>query len=525
MSYFYANLSASIPASNIASRGGLSYLSAAVAVERAALPWFRFVDFSVGNETLPYLPMLGGALVATDMEVGDAIQRFWLPVMDRDHGAMDLKAITLTDVNNNRQRCLVKAIAGVTGVGMSVFLGLSGDGEKAVKMLGIEPGADLRATPPVIAKHDSSGVPYIEWTAALAAARITDGDFTWSVCTYDDLPYRKVLGGVQVDVNVLYRGESLTLGLPLMDSAFNTIPVGKATVLDWNKTVMRALAKAIAFKTGYGLAVYADDTESKEDLLKGARRSAREHRPEVKDVKETAKAQEAASNVKDEKPQAVVATAEKSSGTDAAPKETKEQAPEKVTSEQPKAEAAKAATSQALAKAGASSKAAAAEKVEKAQDPAAQAVEKFLGVMRSRKAKNGVKGMLTLFKALSISTVFAEEHKSACFAALTSSLAQEVGQGDIKELLQEMTAYRTAALLRADVRPLVASRLTAVAMEGAVQESTGENVLPIEGAAKLLIDAGLAEDAIEVVELAKAGSLPDEAKVFVTDALEGVLQP
>jgi len=44
-----------------------------------------------------------------------------------------------------------------------------------------------------------------------------------------------------------------------MDNAFKPVPRDKATVFDWNKTVMRCLTKCIAFNSGYGLNVYANE--------------------------------------------------------------------------------------------------------------------------------------------------------------------------------------------------------------------------------------------------------------------------
>ena len=86
-SQFFNNLSTKINDDEMASRGGLTYLFAGAAMARAGRPNVKFVDFG----DLPYLPMLGGSVVAVDLEVpGGATQRIYLPVMDKDWKSLPL---------------------------------------------------------------------------------------------------------------------------------------------------------------------------------------------------------------------------------------------------------------------------------------------------------------------------------------------------------------------------------------------------------------------------------------------------
>jgi hypothetical protein len=273
---YHEALSAVIPETEIASKAGLSYLAAATAMRLAGRPNVDFVDFN-GK---PYLECLGGSLVAVDISLPQhpvngiaPKQRMWLPVMDRDNLPLEIAKTTTTDINNNRQRCLVKAIAAVLGHGMSVYLGDSGDGAKSAKKLKVTPETNLAEVEPVVATLKEGGAPYIEWNVGLAAARITDAGFHWNVVMWDGFPFREVLGSVMVDVDTTYQGKTQRLSLPLMDAAFNPIPAAKATVSDWNKAVMRCLTKNIAFNSGYGLAVYAEDVKAEvgktDDAAKG----------------------------------------------------------------------------------------------------------------------------------------------------------------------------------------------------------------------------------------------------------------
>ncbi len=474
MKSFYDALSSVIPATEIASKDGLSYLSAASAMRLSGRPEAEFVEF--GDK--PYLECLGGALVAVDLPVPgtDTRQRMYLPVMDRDNRSMKLDAVTVADINSNRQRCLVKAIATVYGDGMSLYLGADGDGSKAAKMLGVEPTTNLAdATPVVATLKDGGGEPYIEWNVGVAVCRITDPTFTWGVVLWDGKPYRSLLGGVMVDVWTNYGGKKQVLSLPVLDGAFAPIPTEKATTFDWNKTVMRALTKCIAFNSGYGLGVYAEDlagSKKKADAPKKA--DAKKAEPKA-ETKVTAPAPAPAPAVSTPAP---------------APAETK------VTADAP-------APAQADVKAEAPSPAPAPAESTTAQGPT-EAVERFKGVMQSRRASSGIPGLMTLFEALKVSTKFAEADKPSCYAMLVTGLAGLAEGQDSYELVKSMTTYGAMVHVPADARDLVASRVTANYLAAALND--GDEVL--KGAPDALVQAGVASDLADLNRLAQLGSVP-----------------
>lgn len=476
MKNFYDALGATIPASDIASKGGLSYLAAATAMSLADRPQATFVEFA----DKPYLELLGGALVAVDLPVeGGAIQRMYLPVMDRDNKSIKLDAVTVADINNNRQRALVKAIATVHGAGMSLYLGCDGDGAKAVKMLGVEPTTDLATVSPVVAKLEEGGEPYIEWNVGVAVCRITDPTFNWKVVEWNSKPYREVLGGIFVDVETTYKGKTLVLGLPVLDGKFDPVPVAKATTFDWNKTVMRALTKCIAFNTGYGLSVYADIADSKKDDKK----------------KSTTKASAASA------PAATPAPA---------PAAAKE-APKPETADKANAPApVEAASTPAPAPAPA-------ETPVVAQEDAgtAESVDRFKKVMQGRKTDHGVPGLQTLFEALKVSTKFATEHKPACYAVLVNVLASQAEGKDVAELVNNLKAYGAMAHVPADARDLVSSRITTNFLAASLDD--GDDVL--KAAPGVLVSAGIAKDSADVLRLAQMGGVP-AATVDLLNALQ-----
>lgn len=262
MSQFLTNLSVNISETDIAKKGNISYLSAASALRAAGLPAHHYVDWhdDQGN-AVPYLGMLGGAVVGVDMPISESlIQRTLLPVLDSSNRSIPFKDLTISDVNNARQRCLVKAIATTSGIGMSLFLGLDGDGEKAAAVLGLNKNSTLHSAEPVVSKL-SNGVPYLAWNHALAAAKIVDPNFTWRIVTHGEghLPFREVLGSVMLDIETTFKGSTQVLSMPVMNESFDAIPTSRINTWVWNRTAMRALAKAIAFHTGYGLGLYADE--------------------------------------------------------------------------------------------------------------------------------------------------------------------------------------------------------------------------------------------------------------------------
>lgn len=472
MKNFYEALSAIIPADQIASKGGLSYLSAATAMSLAGRPTAEFVNF--GDK--PYLELLKGALVAIDLPIPgtEITQRMYLPVMDRDNKAMDIAAVTVEDINSNRQRALVKAIATVFGDGMSLYLGHDGAGDKAAKRLGVSPETDLATVTPIVATLKEGDQPYVEWNVGVAVCRITDPTFNWNVVEWNGLPYREVLGGMLVDVTTVYRGRALTLSLPVLDGAFNPIPVDKATTFDWNKTVMRALTKCIAFNTGYGLSIYADISD--------------EQKKAKKDAKAPAKAET------------------KAAAPAPAPKEAKAEAPAPAPAPvEPQAEAqAPAPAAEVKAEAPAPAPAPAAAEA----GSVAESVERFKGVMQSRRTQNGVAGMMTLFEALKLSTKFPEEHKPACSAALVTALAGLAEGQDSTDLVNNLKTYGAMANVPADAIDLVAGRIVKSYLAAALAD--GDDFL--KAAPAVLASAGVVKAAADVARIAEAAGVPVETR-------------
>jgi len=547
MSYI-KNLSATIPAGQIATKNDLSYLSAATAVALAGRPNFNFIDFPTADgKKLPYLAMLGGALVGVEVEQSPGqFQTVYLPVMDRDNNAMELASITVTDVNNSRQRCLVKAIAAVQGVGMSLFLGCNGDGPKAAKLLKVEPTSDLADVEAVVANLKDGGAPYVEWTYGLAAARTVDDQFSWQVGMVDGLPYREVLGSLQVELTTTFKGKALTLALPVMDAAFNPIPIKKATVFDWNKTMMRALTKCIAFNSGYGLSIYGDETEAKAEAVARGGRSPRN----AKNAANKDAANEASKDAgKDQADAAKSAAAAESTPTaEKAPESSvpaatpakqepsaESSAPAPATAEAQPAEApvqaegeATQAAKDAPAPEAVTEKAAADAPTAPVVDEATQAaVEKFKNVMNNRREKNGIDGLLSLFQALSVSTVFAEQHKPDCFQTLVLGVIfdinakakadAEAAYAFVPPLFLNISDYNVAQMFNPDSRHLISLRLVALAIQAAVAKNDDS---ALTAACDDLIKAGIAEDLSHVFNLTQEADLSAETKDLLAAVLD-----
>jgi hypothetical protein len=545
---FFDAFGATINAAEIAGKNGLSYIAAATAMRLAGRPEVRFVDFN-GK---PYLEMLGGSLVAVDLQVPgiDKTQRMWLPVMDQDNNALALKNTKATDINNSRQRCLVKAIAAVHGYGMSLYVNCDGDGAKAVKMLGVQPDTDLETATPIIATLKEGGAPFIEWGIGLSACRITDPTFQWGVVMWDGMPYREVLGGLMVDVETVYDGMPQVLSLPVMDATFEPVAANKATVFDWNKTVMRALTKCIAFNTGYGIGVYADEFGSDKDAKAGGKgnKGSKATPAKAADAKADAAAEPAATAVATTAV-ATVAQAETPTATEAV--KSAEAAVEAqadagvVDAAGVNAENAVAATAESNAQAT-ETKAAAANEAGPAADkatevqtsaPAAdaqasaptaaaaqestgaaenEAVARFRGVLKSRRDVGGISGVITLFDALKTSTKYAEEDKPACFAVLVTSTAALIDNENILALLTSITKYNAMQHLAMDARDLVAARITAVLLAAACE--AGDDAL--KTAPEDLVSAGVAQDVDDVLRLAALGHVPAETVDLLRDVLE-----
>ncbi|MEX3983715.1 DUF1071 domain-containing protein [Paraburkholderia sp. EG287A] len=546
---YHAALSAVIPETDIASKNSLSYLAAATAMRLSGRPAIKFVDF----DGKPHLECLGGSLVAVDVPVqGDGsvyMQRMWLPVMDRENQPLELKKTTATDINNNRQRCLVKAIAATLGHGMSVFLGDSGDGPKAAKRLKVQPDSDLATVEPLIATLREGGAPYIEWNVGLAAARITDAAFRWNVVLWDGLPFREVLGSLMVDVDTVYKGKEQRLSLPIMDAAFNPIPKDKANVSDWNKTVMRCLTKNIAFNSGYGLSVYAEDVKAEVGAegtgsKKGAKANAKSTEAKATPAADakagnapaataegTTKAAAAAETAQPAQPEVkettAVANAESNAAApaDAAPATDAAQAAEAPAAIQVQPEAAPETTAQAAAPAPEASAPAAAAPAESApadnagtavseEDAAviAEAVGRFQGVMAKR-AEAGVPGLLVLFDQLHTSEKFAEVSKPACFGMLVTAVAAKVKEDNIVALIAAIEKYKVMPFVAQDARDLVASKVTAEALAEA-SKVDDDTLLAVPAKLKA---AGVVKSVDDTFRLAKMGGTAQETLTLLRE--------
>lgn len=263
----------------LSERNGMSYLSWAAAVGLAGNPEHAPVMF--GNQ--PYLPIFGGAVVAVDM-LG---QRVWLPVLDERNQPIVVASLTSRDISDTIQRCRAKAAAMTAGIGMSLYAGYDGNGSKFVTELGITAESDLAMAKAIVSKKGgSSSAAYLDWASALAAAKVTDDSFSWKVGMFPgvdtetgevvELPYLKTVETYMVSIEVVYKGKKHIEMLPIMGvlpvktkngtKKMDHQPLFAPNVFDWNRSIMRCLAKAISVVTGYGLSIYAkEDFMNQED--------------------------------------------------------------------------------------------------------------------------------------------------------------------------------------------------------------------------------------------------------------------
>lgn len=478
MNYFDA-LVAGVPDADLADKAGLTYVSAASALRLAGRPQFEFVNF----DGKPYLEMFGGAVVAVDVPVGDVMQRMWLPVMDQDNKTLDIKDIKLTDVNNSLMRCMVKAIACVTGYGMSVYLGTRGDGTKASTMLGVTPESNLAEVQPIVATLKEGGAAYVEWGVATAAARITDSSFYWNVLTAEGLPYREVLGGALVDVATVYRGQTRVLSLPIMDAAFNAIPVEKVSPFDWNKTVMRALTKCLAFNSGYGISVY-----SGEDLGFLNAEAKRSRKPRSTTETPAAKAEKPAAPVESTKP-----------ADSAAPNQTTDAA-----------QAVLAAEAQATATSTTAGP---------VDEPEYQT--RFKSVMDSKFTREGLDGLVSLFALLDASTKFEEKDKPNCLRLLTTNIANKLKTAlpefNLTALLTAMEKFGAMSTVPMDAKDMIAARYVQAAIKAGVESSDPGNLSLLS---KKLLSANVAASNDDLLHLADLANVPAESLELLKEVLK-----
>lgn len=260
-----------IPANQVVDVGGLAYVSWANMLRGAEMPEHRCLTFA-GK---PGLKVFGGIVVAVDMatETGNR-QITWLPVLDEENVAISAAAAqggTLSLLQSAIARCRAKAVAMVTGYGLSLYAGYGRDGETFFNDMGIVRGGVLTMADvkPLAETKGAGGPEYLRWASAIAAARIKDPSFTWEVNFYEDSkgvsqPYMEAGNGYFVSVTTMYCAKSHTEILPVMD-VWSYDPLENPTAADWNRAVMRCLAKAIATQTGYGISLYTQD----EPILEG----------------------------------------------------------------------------------------------------------------------------------------------------------------------------------------------------------------------------------------------------------------
>lgn len=267
MGNFIDGVKLAIPPAQIEDRDGLSYISWVTALAMAQRPAQTVVHFN-GK---PATPMFGGVIVAVDMPLSNGkVQRTYMPVLNNRKQAVPASAINVRDVTNTVARARAKAVAMVTGVGLCLYANYDGDAPRFVKELGLGPEGDPAGVQPISTeKKSKSGkfvVQYLDWAVALAAARITDANFHWEVVTHAVvdgdgeiheklfLPFAK---GYLVTLKVTWRGKEHIELLPVMGEGHQ--PLEQPTAADWNRAVMRCLAKGISVVTGYGLSLYAGE--------------------------------------------------------------------------------------------------------------------------------------------------------------------------------------------------------------------------------------------------------------------------
>ncbi len=264
-------------------KNGMSYLSWAVAVSLAKTPQHAPVMFN----HQPYRRLFRGAVVAIDM----LEQRIWLPVLDERNNPIAAENVTSRDVSDALQRCRAKAVAMITGIGMSIYAGFDGNGGKFVAELGLTAESDLANVKAITSKKGgNSSAEYLDWASALSAVKATDEAFRWEVVEYPgvdfetgevvDMPYLKTNDTAMVCVRVVYKGREHLEWLPIMgvlpvktkhgEKKMDHQPLINPNVFDWNRSVMRCLTKAISVVSGYGLSIYAGEDLLTKDEAGGA---------------------------------------------------------------------------------------------------------------------------------------------------------------------------------------------------------------------------------------------------------------
>lgn len=250
---FSEGVALTIDGALIEHRNDMSYLGWHKAMSLAALPPLEINFF---GENKPYFPIFGGVCVA----ITGGQNRIYLPVLDENNVPVAQDAFTPRIINDALARCKAKAIAMNWGVGLCLYAGYEGNATEFKNDLGfvqMEGGSIAPSSPKPMFLE--SGVPYLHWSFALAAAHLSDPEFRWEIETYGDYPYLQIGGGFMVGVKITWRGKEHVELLPIMDNNFDSMAT--PGVDDWNRAVMRCLTKAIAVTTGYGLDIYAASAE------------------------------------------------------------------------------------------------------------------------------------------------------------------------------------------------------------------------------------------------------------------------
>jgi hypothetical protein len=237
-------------------------------------------------------PIFGGGVVAIEQPVSKdgALQRTTLVVLDAKSRPIPYQDISSRDVGDAINRCRARSAAVIDGLGLGLYMNVS-DGAAFLKRLGVNGGTrDLTQVPAWTDKkgkkenngqQSRTGAEYLPWSVAIAAARLTDPEFVWSVVDFDTpdengvvskQPYIRVPYGYMVAVDLNWKGRAHREFLPIMGvqpvqtrngiKPMDHQPLPNPTAADWHKAVMRALAKGIAMLTGYGRSAYADEVGS-----------------------------------------------------------------------------------------------------------------------------------------------------------------------------------------------------------------------------------------------------------------------
>lgn len=123
-------------------------------------------------------------------------------------------------------------------------------------------------------KTDKKGnLTYLSWAWAWAEVKKQYPDANYEIERFDGKPYLLDENlGYMVFTKVTINGLAYEMWLPAMDYRNQALKVGKATMTDINKTIMRCLTKNLAMH-GLGLYIYAgedlpEDGESQEQPQK-----------------------------------------------------------------------------------------------------------------------------------------------------------------------------------------------------------------------------------------------------------------